>query len=603
MPDSAFTRLPGDFFTNRNTDSFYWIRLGLTATGKPSEWILEQFNYRISDLTLFEASGDGSFKETSVGDDREFNKRIFLHKNLIFPLSFKGGEKKKLHLRFFSNNETPFQLMLRSSASFTSYAVGEYFLLGFFYGIIIVFALYNFITYLSIREKVYLWYVFYVISFGIFFMVLDGTCYQYLWPNFPAMNEYGYSTFFTLAVIAFIRYSQLFLDMKENFPDMSRILNYYIGFRIIFYLAGFFLPQIRELNYLEIFPFLIIFTLAVVKVIRKDKPAVLFLASITVLFSAFVVHTQREQGIIPSTVGTFYFIYLAPLFDVVMLSFALSERIREIRTDKITTVRITQELELKVAERTEALVLQNAVIQDKVRDLDSFVYKVSHDIKGPLKSIIGLAQMAKVDKSEPIDTYLDFIIRTSNRLDSVVTDLLSIAKLKSSRLNISSINFKILCEEIIESFSGHPDFGKIRFSLHVDQSVNLYTERMLLGSVIQNVLENAINYRHSRRSSFVDIKTSVTADDLQVTISDNGIGIPKEYQEKIFEMFFRAEENASHKSTGLGLYMVKMALEKLEGTISVSSVPGEGTSFTISVRNHAASSKAPEEGVAGMGLA
>lgn len=599
-----FKKNNSDFFSNKNIQSTYWVKFDIiNHSDDPSKWLLEQFNYRINDLTLYLIYPDGRIKNISLGDNRNFESRRYQHKNLIYPLELPKNQVVKAYLRFTSNHSTPFQLVFRDRTFFTSYALQEYFLLGLFYGIILIFAVYNFFLLFSFKDKAYLFYVLYVLSFGAYFMVMDGTGFQYLWFDFPQLNSYAYTIFLTLTVIWMILYIKTFLNISEKMPFVNKILNSYLVFRLGFFIVGLFYSPVREITYLELFPFAIMYFAAIYSFKKGYKPARYLVLSFSILFSVFIIHLFRIAGYLPSNVFTFYSLYLVPIIEIVMLSLAQAERIRGIRDEQVLGWKLNDELELKVAERTALLKIQNEFINEKMANLDTFIYKVTHDLKGPLKSIIGLAKSAKMDKKGTPDLYFDFIIKSSERLDAVITDLLSISRTSGKDLNFTAIDLKLLLIEIVESLNGDPENQCVDIELNINQNKEFYSERTLLSSIFQNLIENAIRYRNtSLPKSYLKIKVEETDDGVIMEFQDNGIGISKENLPRIFEMFYRADEHHHHKSTGLGLYMVKLALNRLNSQIEAESQEGIGTTFILHLRSIPPVIITPEE-TAEIGLA
>jgi signal transduction histidine kinase len=128
------------------------------------------------------------------------------------------------------------------------------------------------------------------------------------------------------------------------------------------------------------------------------------------------------------------------------------------------------------------------------------------------------------------------------------------------------------------------DAESVRSIINIEASEAFYSDYSRLLIIFNNIIANAVRYRDKwKNDSFLKIDIQVSAERAMITLSDNGIGIRDEYIDKIFKMFFRA--NAESKGSGLGLYIVKSAIEKLTGTIQVYSKIGEGTTFVIEVPN------------------
>lgn len=585
---SSFVKNGSDFLTNKNPKSSYWIRFTLeNDTDGPDNWLIEEFNYKINDLTLYMPDSKGVYSSISLGDDRSFVNRIYQHKNHVFPINVASKKAATFYLKYSSESQTQVQLVVRDRIFFSSYIIKEYYLLGFFYGIIFIFAIYNLAHYFTFRDKAYLYYVAYVICFGVFFMVLDGTSFQFLWPNLPILNVHGYALFLLLTIVAFIFYVKSFLNLRKRMPMINSMMNWYIVVRVLLFVATIYIPSIREITYLEFIPFALSYYASIIIYKGGYDPAKYFIISFSIVFAVLVIHVLRIMGWIPSTVITFYSIYLTPIVEIIILNFAMSSRVREIKEKKILSKKLRAQLEEKVAERTSMLALQNEIIKEKMTNLDSFIYKVSHDLRSPVRSILGLARSGKIDKSMDPEIYFDYIVKSTEKLDAVITDLLAVSRTVGKNLQFSEIKINTLFDDILANLEGNPDRKSVDITISIKQQHVFYSERTLLYSIVQNLVENAIHYRNRTEgvNCYLNIELKEFEDQVQLTFKDNGIGIGEEHIEKIFDMFYRADEKHHNRSTGLGLYMVKMALERISGTVEVESKVGSGSIFTIRLKN------------------
>jgi signal transduction histidine kinase len=219
-------------------------------------------------------------------------------------------------------------------------------------------------------------------------------------------------------------------------------------------------------------------------------------------------------------------------------------------------------------------------------ELDRFVYSTSHDLRAPLNSMLGLIELA-TDETVDLPTleYLRLLKSSAKKLDGFICDILDYSR--NSRMEVSKelIDFKQLVDETIQNLKFMGDINQqVDFTIDITGNVPVYADKTRLITILNNLISNAIRYQNLQiPNPFVDITIETFDVKTKITISDNGIGIPKEYQPKIFDMFYRV----SHQSigSGLGLYIVKEAVLKIGGTIEVKSNPGEGTTFFISIPN------------------
>ena len=236
--------------------------------------------------------------------------------------------------------------------------------------------------------------------------------------------------------------------------------------------------------------------------------------------------------------------------------------------------------------RTEDLLKrQNEELIKINSELDRFVYSASHDLRAPLMSVKGLLNMIKVDPDKQnADHYLALMERSVEKLDNFISDIINYSR--NSRMDImpKEIDFHSLLEESISSLKFMEGAEDVRSIKVISIETPFYSDYSRLLIIFNNIISNAVRYRDVwKKDSFLKIEIKALKDKAYISFSDNGVGISEEYVDKVFKMFFRA--SADSKGSGLGLYIVKSAIEKLNGVIAVDSKLGEGTTFAIEIPN------------------
>ena len=216
-------------------------------------------------------------------------------------------------------------------------------------------------------------------------------------------------------------------------------------------------------------------------------------------------------------------------------------------------------------------------------ELDAFVYKASHDLKGPLASIIGVTNIAKEEVTDQkAHDYFQLIAQSAKRLDRILMDLIDVTRINKGEISLEEIHLKELVKDIINSLEHQPEVRQVQFEIQNRLTRNVISDQKLLGSVLQNLITNGINYRDpSKPQSWIQISLSNNEEVATVSVTDNGKGIPERRIQKVFDMFYRGDKTS--KGSGLGLYIVRNALEKLGGTYKLESTEGQGTSFTFTL--------------------
>jgi signal transduction histidine kinase len=251
----------------------------------------------------------------------------------------------------------------------------------------------------------------------------------------------------------------------------------------------------------------------------------------------------------------------------------------------------TDDLKITIDDALEVTRLrrENGSLLESLRktneELDRFLYSASHDLRSPVASLLGLLELMKKDKNlTSLQQYLDMSLKTTYKLDGFIKDLVDFSYNNRSEIRHEAIDFNTFVSGLLDEFRFYYDSSKIDKQLSVKQDSIFLSDKNRLKIIFDNMISNAIRF-YSPLQSYPYLKIEIVADSEVATIkfTDNGRGIGEKHLPKIFDMFYRATEEAA--GSGLGLYLVRETVEKLGGTVSVYSVAGDGCSFTITIPN------------------
>lgn len=218
-------------------------------------------------------------------------------------------------------------------------------------------------------------------------------------------------------------------------------------------------------------------------------------------------------------------------------------------------------------------------------ELDNFVYKVSHDLRAPLSSVLGLVNLAQMPgNDDSLSEYVKIIGSKVGQLDHFISDVLSHSKNLKMDVKTGVIDFDSIIHKTFQDLNYMHGANQVELNVQIT-GLMFYSDPWRIGEIFRNLISNAIKYRKIDEVSRVSIQVNVKADSASIVFKDNGIGINHENLTRIFEMFYRASEQSD--GSGLGLYIVKNAIEKLGGQLVVDSQPGAGTTFEITLPNKA----------------
>ena len=243
---------------------------------------------------------------------------------------------------------------------------------------------------------------------------------------------------------------------------------------------------------------------------------------------------------------------------------------------------INREIDKKRLRIAEELKVKNIDLKKSNTELDHFVYSTSHDLKAPLSSISGLINIARheVEEKKALE-YFDMIDGRVDKLNSFIKDIIDLSR--NSRLDLIPIEVDIaqIVDSAIENNKYMGNAECIKFETEIPQKSVFKIDKSRIEVVINNLISNAIKYHKRSGDRWVHISVNKYASDLLIKVKDNGIGIGKEHQKKVFDMFYRGHEDS--EGSGLGLYIVNDVVNKMNGTTSLKSTENVGTEVEVTV--------------------
>lgn len=229
------------------------------------------------------------------------------------------------------------------------------------------------------------------------------------------------------------------------------------------------------------------------------------------------------------------------------------------------------------------LVAKNRELQSAYDELGKFAYSVTHDMRGPLLSVIGALEIAKtIDNLDELREVLGMMDSAVKKLDEFIKNMHEYYNLKRNLIISEPIDFNKVVKDIAAFFQIGGRIDRVRFSYKVLQNEVFLSDEIAIKIVLNNLLSNAFKYqRKNADDKYVDVHIEVCDNNAIIFVKDNGIGIDENHIDKIFEMFYRA--TSEETGSGFGLYNAKDALNKLNGNIEVSSKINEGTTFKVTI--------------------
>jgi ligand-binding sensor domain-containing protein/signal transduction histidine kinase len=310
----------------------------------------------------------------------------------------------------------------------------------------------------------------------------------------------------------------------------------------------------------------------------------------------FMAIAKNNEGIWSEEPATLSFDILSPFwktwwFSVLSIIFILSlifmavkirtksleNRQKELQEEKVKL--LAEIRERKKAERMQQI--SEEKLRQTNQELNTFIYRASHDLRGPLSTVKGLTNLGMMEiKDENSLRYFNLISDRIIRLDMILKDLIHIVEITEIDLELESIDLSQCIDDVLNSLTDMPSKKNLVIKKELSYHNTFINDKKLISIVLTNTIDNAVKYTNpDNRVSTVVIEISDYQNGILVVISDNGMGIPPDIQNKIFDMFFRGTDQS--KGSGLGLYLVNKIINKLEGTVQVTSEYMKGTKIEL----------------------
>lgn len=246
-----------------------------------------------------------------------------------------------------------------------------------------------------------------------------------------------------------------------------------------------------------------------------------------------------------------------------------------------------RQLEIAKVQAMQALKEQNEQILKINKELDSFIYSISHSLRGPLSTVSGLLNLAEIENPNSNSTVheLHQMMETCiKRLDTTLVQMVDQSKNAHVEVDVAAIDINALLDKSFKNVSYLPGSESVEVTIIKSEKVHFYSDPYRLEVIFNNLLSNVIKYRDpDKEKSIVQIQVDCTLESTAISFRDNGLGIPEKLMPNIFNMFYRASEKSD--GAGLGLYIVKEFVEKLKGSVTLTSIENESTEVTIVLPN------------------
>ncbi|WP_166216713.1 hybrid sensor histidine kinase/response regulator [Pseudomonas atagonensis] len=570
--------------------SAFWLKIDLQY--RPSNpaaqrtWLLELAYPPLDHLDLYLPDTNGGYRlARQTGDALPFASREIHQNNYLFDLAFEPNQPQTVYLRLASEGSIQAPVTLWSSTAYLEDQPVRLYVLGIIYGVLLGMVVYNLFIYLSVRDTSYLYYIFYIASFGLYQLSVNGAAVEYFWPNNPWWANAATPFFIGCAGLFGSQFARSFLQTKTHSPWLDRLLIGLIAFGAL--VIGLSLMTsyglaLRLATTLALTFTVVIFAAGILAWWRGLRVARYFIIAWSAFLLGGIVNTLMVLGFLPNVFLTMYASQIGSAIEVALLSLALADRINAMREQQAQTL-------FDAGQKLEVL-NQQLAHSNKLKD--EFLATLTHELRTPMNGVIGsLELMQTVDLDPELEQYQQTAAGSARDMMRMVNGILTLTELQAGKLKATpgSFSLRAVVEALYVQFDGNASSKSLDFKVDVLPTLpdRLHGDSAKLAQCLECLLDNAIKF--TRVGGLALRVTGKPSTDNRLALSfaviDTGIGFTDLGEATMYQRFFQLDGSMTREYGGLGvgLAICRQLVELLGGKLTHRSEPGRGSRFQLDV--------------------
>ena len=586
--DELFKPHTQDTLNAGYSHSAFWVKMDLQYQPRDPQvhrtWLLELAYPPLDSIELYLADADGNYRLAErTGDALPFDSRQIKENNYLFELNFSPGQSQTVYLRLASQGSVQAPLTLWSAQSYLEEQPVRIYILGLIYGVLLGMLVYNLFIYLSVRDTSYLYYIFYIASFGLYQLSVNGAAVQYFWPNNPWWANASTPFLIGASALFGCQFARSFLHTASHSRWLDRALIFLMAVGVlvmVLALTTSYAVSLRLATGLALAFIVTIFTAGVVAWVRGLRVARYFVIAWSAFLLGGLVNTLMVLGYLPNVFLTMYASQIGSAIEVGLLSLALADRINAMRDLQARTL---QESGQKLAAMNQQLARTNQL-------KDEFLATVTHELRTPMNGVIGSLELIKtLDMGPELAQYTQTAEGSAREMMHMVNGILVLTELQAGRLVARPRPFSLneLMQGLSDQFGPAARNKGLEFSYEVARNLpdKLVGDAEKIRQCLECLLDNAIKF--TRAGGVILRVTGKSAAPgrwaLAFNVIDSGIGFVHQEEAELYQHFFQVDGSMTREygGLGIGLAICRRLVELLGGRLTHHSQPGQGSQFQL----------------------